>query len=256
MPAWLSRSGVGAQETRLTDSAPPRALTIQKPQTGLLDPDERAREARVRQKFGTFSIIEICEELPCEVIPAQGRKAGPFSADEELFFAAGYAMMTTNDAPDSFADLMPQPAESMSTKGSLRPARATAVFVAASWSKVRGCLARTSVILTAFVAALWLKVRGPLVRTSVTLAALSATLWSKVRGFLVHASVGPAALGMLAGAKVKQVITRRISSLVRHFETRWRRHRDGGIVLCESHGTVRRGPHNTLLGYPVLSRRR
>jgi hypothetical protein len=272
------------------------------------------------QKFGTFSTIEISEELPCEIIPAQGRKTGPFSADEESFFEAGYAMMTANDAPDSFADLAPQPAASTSTKGLIGQARAMAVVVPALWSKVRGALARTSVTvaalvaalwskvpgslartsvtlaalvaalwskvpgslartsvtLAALVAALWSKVRGSLVRTSVTLAALVPALWSKVRGSLVRTSVTLAALvpalwskvrgslartgvtlaplGLFAG-HVRRVITRGISSLVRHFETRWRRHRAGGIVLCKSHGTVRRGRHNTLLGYPVLSRR-
>jgi len=185
-------------------------------------------------------------------------------------------MMTANDAPDSFADLAPQPAQSTSTKGPLRRARATAVLVPALWSNVRGFLARTSVTLSAFVAALWSKVRGALVRTSVSLAALvaalwwkvrsalartsvplaalSAALWSKVQKTLAGTSVTLAALGRLTLANLRQVITRG-RSLVRQFETRWRRHRDGGIALCGSHGTVRRGRHNTLLGYPVLSHR-
>jgi hypothetical protein len=123
----------------------------------MLDPDDRAVEVRMSQKFGTFSTIQISDDLPCEVVPLPGQKALPFSAEEESFFDAGFALVAVNDEPDALDDLAPeQPAPRSRVK---RLMGSLVAFVTSLWSRAIPPLARAKVTLVAFVTSLWSRAR-------------------------------------------------------------------------------------------------
>jgi hypothetical protein len=105
------------------------------------------------QKFGTFSTIQISDDLPCEVVPPPGQQGLPFSVEEESFFNVGFALVAANDEADTLDDLAPERPAPRSRGNRLMGS--LVVFVSSLWSKVRPPLARAKVMLVAFVTSLW-----------------------------------------------------------------------------------------------------
>ena len=112
------------------------------------------------QKFGTFSTIQISEDLPCEIVPPQGQRALHFSAEEESFFNAGFALAALNE-PEAFDDLAAE-----------RPA---------PWPRVKRLIADGVGSRVAFVTSLWSRARPPLARARATLVAFVISLGSRAR---------------------------------------------------------------------------